>query len=67
MNTLGDFTGTRSLELNGADNNGLYARSFAARSGANGVSDEIWITDAPTPGAAALLGLAGIAGIRRRR
>ncbi len=67
VNTQGDFTGTRSLALNGADNGGLFARAFAARSTQQGMVYEIWITDAPTPGAAAVLGLAGLAGIRRRR
>ena len=67
VNTQGDFTGTRSLVLNGDDNGGLFARAFAARSTQEGTVYEIWVTDAPTPGAAAVLGLAGLAGIRRRR
>ncbi len=67
VNTSGDQTGTFSLELNGAGEGGLFALAFAGADNGFGTEWQIWVTDAPTPGAAALLGLAGLAGVRRRR
>ena len=48
------------------DGQNLFAKSIATEGSTNGAID-IWITAVPTPGAAAMLGLAGLAGLRRRR
>ena len=67
VNTSGDSTGTFSLVLNGAGQGGLYALAYNGGDSGQGTRWQIWGTDAPTPGAATLLGLAGLAGVRRRR
>ena len=65
--TIGDIVGTHPLVLNSLTPvNGLYCLS-TSRQSASGTVYNIWVTDAPAPGAAALLGLAGIGALRRRR
>ena len=65
-----DVTLNLPFALDGAgtdvDGQTLFAKSLATEGSTNGAID-IWITAVPTPGAAAVLGLAGFAGLRRRR
>lgn len=66
----GTVAGVLVLDGDGAEIGGqvVFAKSSPVGSARGGSSTfDVIITDAPAPGAAALLGLAGIAGLRRRR
>ena len=55
-------TAVDELDLIGSVNSGT-----AAQGGTTGYYDNIQVTSSPAPGALALLGVAGLAGARRRR
>lgn len=77
VNTSGDVNGTTSLsansDVNGGEGpavNGLVLWIICRPDpsiGPGWYDCEIWVCQVPTPGAAGLLGLAGIAAVRRRR
>ncbi|MCA9310502.1 MAG: hypothetical protein KDA21_04800, partial [Phycisphaerales bacterium] len=67
VSTSGDIAGTHNLVLNSLTPvNGLYCLTQSYQTTA-GTVYQIWVPDAPTPGAAGVLGLAGLAAVRRRR